>query len=717
VLLKTGTIPRTSSGKIQRRRCRSDFLADALESVGVSRTRDGDTRPAPAEDARTTPAQCADQASELCAWLRRYADERLNSRLMDERRSLAPNVILDLGNHGVLGLQVPQALGGLGLGYRDTLRVFEQIGAIDLTLAMMVIVHNTLGIGPILKHAGPEIRASLLPRLASGRELVAFAITEPGAGSNPHAIEARGHADGPDAWILNGQKSWSGSAGWASVINVFVQNVDASGQARGFSGFVVPRDTPGLRIGAEALTFGMRAMVQNTIHLEDARVTRAQRLGEIGGGMAVAQDAMMQGRLAIAAACVGGIKRCMQVLMRYATRRTIATGRLIDNPVLLERIGSLAAAVATIETLVARIAERLDAGSEVPVDAYVVCKTTAPEWLWQAADTLMQFLGGRGYIDTNVAAQMLRDARVTRILEGPTEALEMYLGSRVANERVSLERFIATDLGAPAVAARLARAADEILARATALRRPRFGDDASARRWAHALIGRVASAATLLAVAGPQERAWAEEHFAQAVTAAHARTEADAFAIDARQAESMIAAYAASIGDVEQSLAGEDHALDDMLRRDVRAPATNRRATLSRPPTIAVASQLEPSVPERPAQPVAPTPATSAAPRSPPPRSSGSSPDGGQGDEAAGGGDRSGALAARLRPRLGHDGAAGGEPGGVASSRAAARDRLSDPGPALLADHVASQTSRPAASRTSGEGAHVPDPVKRRRRA
>jgi acyl carrier protein len=270
--------------------------------------------------------------------------------------------------------------------------------------------------------------------------------------------------------------------------------------------------------------------------------------------------------------------------------------------------------VRTIETLVARIAERLDAGSEVPVDAYVVCKTTAPEWLWQAADTLMQFLGGRGYIDTNVAAQMLRDARVTRILEGPTEALEMYLGSRVANERVSLERFIATDLGAPAVAARLARAADEILARATALRRPRFGDDASARRWAHALIGRVASAATLLAVAGPQERAWAEEHFAQAVTAAHARTEADAFAIDARQAESMIAAYAASIGDVEQSLAGEDHALDDMLRRDVRAPATNRRATLSRPPTIAVASQLEPSVPERPAQPVAPTPATSAAP-------------------------------------------------------------------------------------------------------
>jgi acyl-CoA synthetase (AMP-forming)/AMP-acid ligase II/alkylation response protein AidB-like acyl-CoA dehydrogenase/acyl carrier protein len=592
VLLRTGTIPRTSSGKIQRRRCRSDFLADALESVGVSRMRDGDARSTPPELTRATPTERTDRASELCAWLRRYADERLNSRLMDERRSLAPHVVLDLGNRGVLGLQVPQALGGQGLGHRDTLRVFEQIGAIDLTLAMMVIVHNTLGIGPILKHADPAIRATLLPRLASGRELVAFAITEPGAGSNPQAIAARAHADGAEAWILNGQKSWSGSAGWASVINVFVQNVDATGQARGLSGFVVPRDTPGLRIGPEALTFGMRAMVQNTIYLEDARVTRAHCLGEIGGGMAVAQDAMMQGRLAIAAACVGGIKRCLQLLMRYATRRTIATGPLIDNPVLLERIGSLGAAVATIEALVARIAERLDAGSDVPIDAYVVCKTTAPEWLWQAADTLMQFLGGRGYIDTNVAAQMLRDARVTRILEGPTEALEMYLGSRVVNERVSLERFIATDLGAPAVARRLVQVAEEIQLRAMSSSRPRFGDDASSRRWSYALIGHVASAATLLAVAGAQERAWAEQYFAQAVAAAHARTEADAFAIDARLAEAMVSGYAAAIGDVEQAQAGEDHALDDMLRRDAPAATANRRPTVSPPATTAATPEL-----------------------------------------------------------------------------------------------------------------------------
>lgn len=604
VLLKTGTVPRTTSGKIQRRQCRADFINDELSVVWTS-TGTNTADAVPAIDAPVSPGigvhhRQPASAGDLNAWLREYAAESLNSRLMDERRSIAPHVLLDFGNHGILGLQVPHEYGGLNFGYRDALTVIEQLGAIDQTLTMMTIVHNALGIRPILHHADAVLRAELLPRLASGRELAAFAITEPEAGSNPQGIVSTATPDGADAWRLHGQKSWSGSAGWSSVINVFVQNLDADGNARGMSGFVVPRGIKGLRIGPEALTLGMRGMVQNAIYLEGARVTRAQCLGDVGAGMKVAQDAMMQGRLWIGAACVGGMKRCLQLLVRYAGRRSISTGRLLDNPVLLERAGVLSAALGALESLVTHIAQRLDRGEEVPVDAFVVCKTAGSEWFWRAADDLVQFLGGRGYIETNIAAQLLRDARVTRILEGPTEALGMFLGSRVVNDGAPLHRFLAEDLGATTLSARLAGVAEEIHARCTS-GKPRFGGGADARRWAYALIGQVATDAVLLAAtrrrAAGHSLAWAEQRFEASVAVALAQSSENGFRLDAAELSSLVYGYAASIGDIEQSLAGEDHALDEMLRREdgLRSKPQAAAAVAARREAPTAAAHLEPA--------------------------------------------------------------------------------------------------------------------------
>ena len=609
VLLKTGTVPRTTSGKIQRRQCRADFLhgdlaevwrsSDVLEPDEVEAP--AAAAPVEARDARiTTPAH-------LVEWLREYASERLNSQLMDERRSLAPHVILDFGNRGVLGLQVPRELGGCGFGTAGYLKVVEQIGAIDQTLAMMTIVQNSLGIWPIAHHAESGLRGGLLPRLASGRELAAFAMTEPAAGSNPQAILSTATPDGDLAWALRGTKCWSGTAGWASVINVFAQNLDGDGQPRGVSGFAVPRETRGVRMGPEALTLGMRAMVQNTIHLEGTRVTHAQRLGEIGGGMRVAQEAMQQGRLAIGAASVGGIKRCLQLLVRYAERRPVSTGRLLDNPTLIDRVTAIGAALAGLESLVATVADRLDRGLEVPLDAFVVCKVAGSEWLWRAADDLVQFLGGRGYVETNVAAQLLRDARVTRILEGPTEALEMFLGSRVVNDGAALHGFLSEAWGASAVSARLAEAAAAIHERCTT----RSVDAPHARRWAYALIGRVACDAMLSAATPPRlaiQRARGERRFEAAIASALARASADE-RVGGADLQAWAREVAASIGDVEQSLAGEDHGLDALLRRDAPAlpPAAPRQLEVDASP-LPPPAQPSAALPVEPPAALAPAP-------------------------------------------------------------------------------------------------------------
>ncbi|MGE0484559.1 MAG: AMP-binding protein [Gammaproteobacteria bacterium] len=624
VLLRTGTVPRTSSGKIQRSRCRTAFLAGELAEVG--RAESGDEAPAippaasaeppaPAPRATSLPAgrhgtPAVTSADDLLAWLRDYADTRLDPYLMDERRMISPPVMLDFGNHGVLGLQVARSHGGLGLAQRDVLRVLAQLGAIDLTLAMMTIVHNTLGIGPIERHAPAALRDDCLPRLASGRELVAFAITEPGAGSNPQALAARALPDA-GGWRLYGEKLWSGTAGWASYVNVFAQNVDGANQVHGVSGFVVPRATPGLRIGAEAMTLGMRGMVQNAIHLEGARVDSGNLLGTAGHGMTIAQEAMTQGRLHIGAACLGGMKRCQQLLLRYAARREIATGRLLDNPVLLERLAALNAATVAIEALVEDIADRLDGGREVPVEAYAVCKTAAPEWLWRAADDLVQFLGGRGYMEPNMAARLLRDARVARILEGPTETLTLFLGSRACHEGAGLARYLGEDLGQAALAARVAATVAEVEQRC-ATGATRFPGVAGARRYAYALAGEIATAAVLAAVvtarrADAEVEAWALARLDHVIADALARAATPAPALDPAGIVARIDGWARDIGDTEPVAAGADHGLDALLRR--ATPSSAGVASPAPPPSTA----------SSPAPASSPTPATvgTAAPPAP----------------------------------------------------------------------------------------------------
>jgi alkylation response protein AidB-like acyl-CoA dehydrogenase len=512
---------------------------------------------------------------ELLEWLRDYANERINSRLIDERRCIPPYIVLDLGNRGILGMQVPKEYGGIDLTNQDTLRVIQQLGAIDPTLASFVGVHNVLGIRPLLKYASQQIRDEFLPSIATGRELAAFALTEPGAGSNPQAIGAKAIPDGRGGWELKGTKIWIGSAAWASTINVFVQTFDSEGQYQGISGFVVRQGAKGLRQGPEALTMGLRGMVQNTIYLNNVSVNADRLLGELGAGMKTAQDAMMHGRLCIAAASLGGMKRCAQLILRYTQRRTISTGRLLNNPVTLGKLTDITQGILSVESLIGRIGQLLDNGCSIPVEIYTACKIIAPEFFWKVADNLIQILGGRGYIETNIAPQFLRDARILRIYEGPTETLNMFLGSRTSNSNEELYRFISDSLEAPAIALRLKEAVEAIK------ERDRHGnmsflDNNSANRWTYQCIGEVVSWGILLAAvegafkrSGSESfrlaRTWAELNFQQQLARVLSGTPAESVMFAADSLGEIIGDYVGSIGDIQQTLAGEGYELDEML--------------------------------------------------------------------------------------------------------------------------------------------------------
>ena len=579
VLVKQGSIPKTSSGKIQRLAGKKAYLENNISIIFQEDSSEKNTKESQEKtmshsiELNKTQKRKDKKLSELISWLRNYANENINSRLIDERRCIPPHIVLDFGNQGLLGMQVPLEYGGLGLNNGETMNVMEQLGAIDTTLSLFVGLNNVLGIRPLLNFGSPSLREELLPRLATGRELAAFALTEPSAGSNPQAIASSAIPQSPEQWIINGTKIWSGSAAWAGIINVFVQEKDSQGNFQGISGFTVKRGTPGLKQGPEALTMGMRGMVQNTVYFNDVAVDASQKLGNTGEGMKVAQYAMMYGRLTIAAASVGGMKRCAQLWHRYSSRRQISTGRLLENPLVLARLNGLTAAITTIETLVTSITTWLDQGQEVPVEAYAVCKMAAPEFYWEAADNLVQFLGGRGYIESNMAPQILRDARILRIFEGPTETLTAFLGSRVIYQPESFKTFLCDTLSMPEIYERFEQTVQQI----QDYRQSPFTEETKTKNWTAILCGEVAMWGVLLAVLEAKAMsstseslnraiAWTKEHFQQKIAQGFAQTPDELVISSANKTTELISDYENAIGNLEQTLAGEDREVDEFLR-------------------------------------------------------------------------------------------------------------------------------------------------------
>lgn len=469
VLLRRGVLPKTTSGKIARSRARDMLLAGEFDDTGVE-------EPTWRAMRRTVEAQLA--------WWREAAS-RIDGRAMDERRMIAPHVVLDFGNHGLLGMNVPVEFGGSGLGVAGMMRVIRDVASVDLTLASFLGVHNGLGIGPLLRFGTEAQKARYLHALATGRLLGCFALTEAGAGSNLRAIVARADRRG-DHWILRGRKVWIGSAAWSGVAVFFAQAYDEQGRYLDMTAFLVPLDAPGVVQGPETLTLGMRGMVQNELQLEDVQVGDDAVLGRVGHGYEVAQSTVAFGRLGVAVMALGCMQRMQKLLVDYAQQRTISTGTLFAHPVVARRIFQMQAAAAAIRAVVDRCCEALDDGERLPLEVLSALKTVSTELCWTAVDHAMQAFGGRGYDEENRIAQSLRDSRLLRIFEGSSEALMAHVGHSVERGDGPLNTFVLTRFpAATALADAFVARAESIHARAATL-------GGAAPRAAHVALGEAA---------------------------------------------------------------------------------------------------------------------------------------------------------------------------------------------------------------------------------
>lgn len=526
--------------------------------------------PAPPEVSRR-------RADDVIAWLRDYAETRIDSRLYDERRCVPPFVILDFGNRGLLGMQVPESYGGLALNNRDFLRVLEQLAAIDISLASLVFIHNGNGVRPILGYAKTALRDELLPILATGRELSAFGLTEPAAGSNLPGLQSRAKPDGPRRWRLHGVKRWNAS-GWAGIISVFARSVDERGRLGHVTGFVVRQGMPGLRYGPESLTMGVRGIMQNSLILDGVLVEEGNVLGEVDKGMEIADEALVIARLCMGAISLGGMKRCAQIMLRYADRREVSTGRLIDSPISVSVFDEVTIRITAVQVLVDRLTGILDGGAYPAEEACMIAKIIASDTLWQTADDMVQMLGGRGFMENNFAPQILRDCRMLRIGEGANELMTLSVGRRVMHSE-SLRGLMREELGAPELDDMIRVCASQAMDRCLAAQ-GNFANRGDAVAWAHTLAGQVAIEALLLAVIDAAIRQAPSGALAAAREWSAARLDAArANAIEGRPGENrlgdtqrisdLVNTYADDIGDIEQAPPGVEEDIDPLLRRSI----------------------------------------------------------------------------------------------------------------------------------------------------
>jgi alkylation response protein AidB-like acyl-CoA dehydrogenase len=327
------------------------------------------------------------------------------------------DAVAKLAEQGFLGMAIPEEWGGVGYDSRTIVVVLEEISRVSAALAIMIAVHNSVGALPVFRFGTDVQRRRFLPRLVS-RELAAFSLSEPGAGSDAAAIETTASRQGDD-YVLNGSKNWVTNGQQAGVYLIFART-DKSAGNRGLSAFIVERGAAGLVLGNPEDKMGLRGSDTVSLSLEDLRVPAEQRLGAEGDGFRIAMSMLDAGRIGVGAQALGVMRAAFAEAARYAQLR-----KAFGQP--LARIQSVQFKLAEMERriqcsrlLVQRAAWLKDTNQPYTREA-AMAKLYASEAATYVTHQAIQVHGGYGYVKEYAVERYYRDARVMEIYEGTSE--------------------------------------------------------------------------------------------------------------------------------------------------------------------------------------------------------------------------------------------------------------------------------------------------------
>src|SRR6184192_400943 len=362
--------------------------------------------------------------------LREFLDAKLDAVAIDRNADIPREVIDGLGRVGVLGMTAPAEYGGAGFSQMANCKVLEEIGCRCASTSVFVNAHHSIGIRALLLFGTHEQKQRWLPKLVTGEQLGAFALTEKEAGSDAANVQmtATPSADGSH-FILTGEKRYITNAAIAHVLTVMARTpVPGKTGKTSITAFLVTPDMPGFEIlEARMPKMGIRGTATGRFALRDVKVPKENILGPIGKGLKVALTVLDFGRTTFGACCTGAAKTCLEMAIQHANTRKQFNKTLGEFELVKKKIARIAADAYAMEAMTTMTGSFIDRGLEDYMLETAMLKVFTTERLWECINDVFQIFGGSAYFTDLPLERMMRDARINQIGEGANEVLTSFI--------------------------------------------------------------------------------------------------------------------------------------------------------------------------------------------------------------------------------------------------------------------------------------------------
>jgi len=334
------------------------------------------------------------------------------------------------GELGFMGLLVPEALGGSGLGNLALCLTLIEVNKVDASVGVTLSVHNSLCCSCINSWGSDEIKKKYLPRLASGELLGAYALSETGSGSDAGSLTCKAVADGDD-FVITGSKAWITSGDHADVFVLFARTGGEGN--KGVSAFVVEGASKGFVVGKKEPKLGIRSSSTVQLHLDQVRVPKANLLGQLNQGFKVALHTLDGGRIGIACQAQGIMEACLDASAKYAKERRQFDQPIAEFQAIQWKLAEMKLKIDAGRLLIYRAASLRDARKPHSLEAAQAKLFTSVSANWCATQAV-QVHGGAGYCADFPVERYFRDARITEIYEGTTEIQKLVIARHILRE-------------------------------------------------------------------------------------------------------------------------------------------------------------------------------------------------------------------------------------------------------------------------------------------
>lgn len=351
---------------------------------------------------------------------------------IEEEDAIPQHLVEKAKDLGLFGISIPEQYGGIGLNAVGKATVLEQLGRTHNGFVSLISAHTGIGSTGLVKLASEHLKNKYLPEMAAGTKIGAFALSEPGAGSDATNLATSAEKKG-DYWVMNGTKHFITNGPIADVYTVFALTDKDKGAKGGITAFLVERDFPGLTVGKKDKKMGLRGSYTSQVIFEDCIIPEENVIGEVGMGYISALKILGEGRVGLAARAVGSSGKLIELSAKYAKERIQFGKPIADNQAIQWMLADMATETEAAKALTMMAAQKIDEGKKVIKEASMA-KLFASDVFNRVADKAVQIHGGMGYMAEYPVERFYRDARITKIYEGTNEIQRLIIARNVLEE-------------------------------------------------------------------------------------------------------------------------------------------------------------------------------------------------------------------------------------------------------------------------------------------